>query len=211
MYNDLLNLHAQVREDIIARLNEFRHLWEKGTDQDIFIELVFCLMTPQSRARACWGAVERLVEKELLMTGSQPQIAAQLSGVRFHNVKAQRLIEAREQFFDHDRCLRGIVSGFDSPFESREWLVSNINGLGYKEASHFLRNIGIGQELAILDRHILRNLVSLEVIDSLPSSISGRTYLEIEKKMARFAKEIDIPIGHLDLLLWYKEAGEVFK
>jgi len=41
-----------------------------------------------------------------------------------------------------------------------EWLVKNLTGLGYKEAGHFLRNIGSGK-IAILDRHILRNLHAL--------------------------------------------------
>lgn len=38
-----------------------------------------------------------------------------------------------------------------------------------------------------------------------------KKYLEIEEKMREFSVAIDIPMPHLDLLLWYKEAGEVFK
>jgi N-glycosylase/DNA lyase len=95
--------------------------------------------------------------------------------------------------------------------ERREWLVKNIKGLGYKEASHFLRNMGFGESIAILDRHILRNLHLLSVIEGIPESLSRVKYLLIEKKMAEFAKEINIPLAHLDLLLWYKETGEIFK
>ena len=90
-------------------------------------------------------------------------------------------------------------------------VVANIKGLGYKEASHFLRNIGLGGDLAILDRHILKNLALLGVIDEVPASPSKKMYLEIEKKMIDFSREAKIPMSHLDLLLWYKEAGEVFK
>ena len=89
--------------------------------------------------------------------------------------------------------------------------MKNLTGLGYKEAGHFLRNIGFGEKIAILDRHILRNLHALGVIDELPESISNKRYLEIEKKMAEFAGRIHIPLDHLDLLLWYKETGEIFK
>ena len=35
--------------------------------------------------------------------------------------------------------------------------------------------------------------------------------MQIEKNMREFAMQIDIPISHLDLLLWYKETGEIFK
>jgi len=84
-------------------------------------------------------------------------------------------------------------------------------GLGYKEASHFLRNIGLGEELAILDRHILKNLALLGVIEEVKSSPTKKAYLQIEKKMTKFSRQVGIPMGELDLLLWYKEAGEVFK
>ncbi|MDM7912425.1 MAG: DNA lyase, partial [Methanotrichaceae archaeon] len=82
---------------------------------------------------------------------------------------------------------------------------------GYKEASHFLRNIGLGGDLAILDRHILKNLALLGVIDGIPASPSKKMYLEIESKMIEFSRKAKIPMSHLDLLLWYKEAGEIFK
>ena len=89
--------------------------------------------------------------------------------------------------------------------------MKNLTGLGYKEAGHFLRNIGFGERIAILDRHILKNLYSLGVIEEIPASLSGKKYLDIEKKMADFSKEMHIPLSHLDLLLWSKETGEIFK
>jgi N-glycosylase/DNA lyase len=93
----------------------------------------------------------------------------------------------------------------------REFLVKNIRGLGYKEASHFLRNIGHGKNFAILDRHILKNLKILGIIDVVPKSLARNHYLDIEDKMALFSNRIEIPLSHLDFVLWYKEAGIVFK
>jgi N-glycosylase/DNA lyase len=83
--------------------------------------------------------------------------------------------------------------------------------MGYKEASHFLRNIGMGEDLAILDRHILKNLKILGVISEIPVSLTRNKYLEIEIKMRDFAENVKIPMSHLDLLLWYKETKEIFK
>src|SRR5439155_1300502 len=87
----------------------------------------------------------------------------------------------------------------------------HVMGLGYKEASHFLRNIGLGEEFAILDRHILRNLARLKVIPEVPASITKKRYLEIEEKLRRFAADISIPMAELDLLFWSKETGWIFK
>jgi len=84
-------------------------------------------------------------------------------------------------------------------------------GMSYKEASHFLRNVGFGQDIAILDRHILKNLVKLEVIDELPKTLTPKLYLEIEEKMRNYCEFVKIPMDEMDLLLWYKEAGVIFK
>ena len=104
-----------------------------------------------------------------------------------------------------------MISRFSDVYDAREWLVRNVKGIGYKEASHFLRNVGLGGDLAILDRHILKNLRSLQVMEEVPTSLSRRRYLDIERRMKELSEEIKIPMSHLDLVLWYKEAGEVFK
>lgn len=205
----LLVIYDPVKEQIRARLGEFRQIWESASDEELFRELVFCLLTPQSKAKTCWKAVQRLTRKCMITEGEPCQIQEELIGVRFNQRKAEYICLARSMFCE--RPLRATLARFPSHFAAREWLVANVKGLGYKEASHFLRNIGLGEDLAILDRHILKNLALLGVIDEVPSSPTKRTYLEIEKKMTAFSKQAGIPMGELDLLLWYKEAGEVFK
>ncbi len=206
---ELMNLYLPIRCQIVARLQEFRILWEKGSDDDLFRELVFCLLTPQSRAKICWNAVQRLERKCMLNETEPDSVQKELTGVRFSPKKSEYICLA-SQMFSH-KSLRSTLSSFSTPSMAREWLVLNVTGLGYKEASHFLRNIGLGEELAILDRHILKNLSFFGVIEIAPSSLSKKTYMRIEQKMIEFSDRINIPMGHLDLLLWYKEAGEVFK
>lgn len=102
------------------------------------------------------------------------------------------------------------LDGHD-PFAAREWLVSNIKGIGYKEASHFLRNIGMGTDMAILDIHILRNMKRLGIIAQVPSSLTKQKYMDIEEKLRRFSNIVRIPMSHLDLLFWGMETGNIFK
>jgi N-glycosylase/DNA lyase len=206
---ELLELYLPIRPEIESRLEEFRQMGEKGREEDLFRELVFCLLTPQSRARLCWSSVERLTNRCLLAEGEPGLIRGELKGVRFSNRKAEYICRARKTF--QSPPLKSRLKDLDSAFQAREWLVQNVLGLGYKEASHFLRNIGRGGDLAILDRHILKNLQIMGVIDSVPTSLSRKTYLEIEERMREFSCRIAVPMDHLDLLLWYKEAGEVFK
>jgi N-glycosylase/DNA lyase len=206
---ELMQLYIPIKPQIEARLMDFSRIWENASDEELFRELVFCLLTPQSKAKTCWKAVQRLDRKCMISDASPARVSEELVGVRFNLRKGEYICLARSML--SSRSLRATLAGFADAAAAREWLVENVKGLGYKEASHFLRNIGLGEELAILDRHILKNLALLGVIKEVPSSPTKKMYLEIERKMTAFSKEAKIPMGHLDLLLWYKEAGEVFK
>ncbi len=208
---DLQVLYGERRDAIQKRLREFKEILDHN-DDDVFAELCFCLLTPQSSAKTCWAAVSRLKERGLLLKGAATEIQPQLNDVRFGDSKARYIVEARDLFTKEGKLyLKSHLSSFTNPFELREWMAENVKGLGYKEASHFLRNIGLGEEFAILDRHILRNLKRMEVIPEVPVSITKKRYLEIEEKLRRFSREIAIPLADLDLLFWSRETGWIFK
>lgn len=209
---EINNIYLYIRDEILERLDEFSRTWKKGCEKVIFAELVFCLLTPQSNAKSCWAAVENLLDKNLLLKGDKNQIERELNGVRFKYKKAKYIVEARQFFsIDNKLSIKSKISQFSNVYDAREWLVQDVKGMGYKESSHFLRNIGLGENLAILDRHILKNLHILGLIEEIPSSLSRQIYFEIESKMIKFARKIGIPMSHLDLLLWCKETGEIFK
>lgn len=209
--DELREVYQQRKQVIESRLKEFEKVGQ-GKFKVLFPELVYCLLTPQSRARKCDAAVKELQKKGLLFKGDEEQIAAAISGVRFQNKKAERIIAARNLFTGEGAYdLEKIVQQGTKAKTLREWFVTNVDGLGYKEASHFLRNIGVGLDLAILDRHIFRNLYRFGVIGEDPGLVTKKKYLKIEKRMERFAEEVGIRMGALDLLFWSMETGEVFK
>jgi len=183
--------YSQRKIEIKTRLKEF----SKVKNDDIFYELCFCLLTPQSNAKKCDKAVQLLKNKDFLNKSINP-VKYLKKNTRFHNNKAKYLLEMKKKFPNLEM--------------KREFLVKNIKGLGLKEASHFLRNIGY-RNLAILDRHILKNLHKYNVIDEIPKSLTSKKYFEIEEKFKEFSKKIKIPMDELDLLFWSLETGEVFK
>ena len=208
----LRDTYLSKKSEIENRLNDFRRIWKGAEEKEAFAELIFCLLTPQSKARTCWAAVSDMQAKGMLFRGRLNQVRSSIRNVRFKNKKAEYIKGTRYLFSNNGSTnVIGRLKGFDDAYSARDWLVKNVKGYGFKEASHFLRNIGFGLELAILDRHILKNLDKLGVIDEVPASMTQRKYLDIEKKMERFARRIQIPMPHLDLLLWYHETGEVFK
>lgn len=208
---ELKERYSSIEGEIRSRIDDFKSLWEEGEEDEIFDELTFCLFTPQSKAKVCWDTVEKLRENDMIEEGEKSEIADEIKRVRFRHNKSEYLVEAREKFLDDDFSLREKLKEFEDAKNARRWIVDNIKGLGLKESSHFLRNIGYTQDLAILDRHILKNLEELGVIEEEPKTLTKKKYLEIEKKMKSFSDEVDIPLGHLDLVLWHEETGHIFK
>lgn len=212
-FGEIQKIYKEKKLDFKKRLKEFKEVWENGTNEDIHLELSFCILTPQSKAINAWKAITNLKENNLIFSGTADELVEYLNIVRFKNNKSRYLVELREQMKDRNGNIitKDFFQKMPDIFERREWIVKNVKGMSYKEASHFLRNVGFGQKLAILDRHILKNLVKLEVIDEIPKTLNSKLYLEIEKKLETYCKSVKIPMDEMDLLLWYKEAGTIFK
>jgi N-glycosylase/DNA lyase len=214
---DLGRLYAGIRGELEARLEEFRTLWARGSERELLRELCFCVCTPQTNAKRAWEAANRLADSGLLETAARGAAAREAlavvlreSGVRFHNNKAAYIAANLALFFPEPRTkIAGILSAGIGA--ARADLALRVAGWGLKEASHFLRNIGQGSELSILDRHILRQLAGYGVIAAMPPSLPPKVYLETERAMSRFAHDEGIPLDALDLLLWFKTKGEVFR
>lgn len=200
------------REEIEARLGEFKEVMGRG-QKAVFEELCFCLLTPQSSALAADRAMHHMTRTGLLYTGSSEEIAKVISGsgILYGDNKARFVVEAREKLMEgREGCpsLREML--VEDSFEARENIVKNVKGLGYKEASHFLRNIGY-EGLAILDRHILRTMCEGGVVESLPKTISRKTYLDLERRFLEYSGSLGIPSDALDMLMWSAKTGRIFK
>ena len=209
---EIKKIYKEIGSEVDKRLDEFKEVWDKGSEEDIFAEVAFCVLTPQSKARNAWKAIGILRENGLLLNGEAGEIAEHLNIVRFKNNKAKYLVELRSLMTRDGKLMpKTILAEKGDVFQKRKWIFDNIKGMGMKEANHLLRNLGFGSDIAILDRHILRNIAALGVIDEVPKSITEKNYYEIENKMREYSKISKITMDKLDLILWYKEAGEIFK
>jgi len=203
MESALLLLYATKKYDIKKRLEELERV-KYEPDERIFAEMAFCLCTPQTKAAAADKAIKALQETGLLFNGTAEQIAPFLEkcGVRFNNNKARWIVEAREKFSKEGKVKIKSMINPDDLWGLRNWLADNVMGLGLKEATHFLRNIGHGADLAILDRHILNELAKYKVIPEFPTTLSRNKYLEIEQKMKAFAQKLNVSMQELDMVFW---------
>ncbi|AAB90876.1 MULTISPECIES: N-glycosylase/DNA lyase [Archaeoglobus] len=197
-----------IEKAISRRIKEFRQLGEKGEVEFDFrpfldfsvkatirTELAFCISTANSSATA------GLKFQRLLGQGVGVKEALTLAGVRFHNRKAEYIREAFKSFKLVEKALEAESS------KAREILLK-IKGLGMKEASHFLRNVG-REDVAIIDRHILRWLERQGY--EVPGTMTAKKYLEVEKILMEISEERGESLAEMDLRIWAEMTGKVLK
>jgi len=190
---------SKINKQVKNRIKEFERFKNKSNNQ-WFSELCFCILTANSKAETAIRIQNEIGNN--FYTSHKIKQTIKKYKHRFHNNKASYILEARKH-----KNIKTIIQKEKQP---REWLIKNIKGLGYKEASHFLRNIGY-KNFAIIDRHILNILTEHKIISKKPKSLTKVKYLEIERKFNELAKKVKLSPAELDLLLWYSKTGKVLK
>jgi len=205
----LIKKYKEKEHEIEKRILEFKK--NQKNLNSITEELAFCIFAANSKAIAAYRAQKELASSKLLDSNNAKKISFILkkSGVRFHNKKAKYFILSKKRLLTKE--FLEIIKKTKNEFELREFVIKNSLGLGLKEASHFLRNIHLCSNLAILDRHILKKLKEYKIIKKIPKNLNRKNYLEIEKRMQRFSKKIKIPLNRLDLYFWSEQTGYIFK
>ncbi|MBI2793584.1 MAG: hypothetical protein HYX66_02910 [Ignavibacteria bacterium] len=200
-------------ETIHLRLEQFRNV----PAQQWFYELCYCILTPQTKARNAELAVQQLREQRFREEGFDPVsvLRAPSHYIRFHNTKSQRLQNVRSQWPNIEVVLaehRFIENRSDSlrMKSLRDFLATTVDGIGMKESSHFLRNIG-ARGLAIIDRHLLDNLVRRGVFSKAPKVGTVKAYREVEEAFSKYSNILGIDSDILDLLFWSENTGYVGK
>ena len=211
-FENIIRTHAERRGEIRDRLAQFAAIGRRGSDAEFWEEMVFCFFTGGCSARMGLNALAAV--KPMLMTGDQAELANALTGVhRYPNARARYIVASRDFLREHcDLKLRKKLRSFACRLERRDWLVreKGIKGLGYKEASHYLRNIGFSG-YAILDKHVLNCLADLKII-KVPEPPNTRSkYLMIEDKLKKLTEMTRIDFDELDLVLWSMKTGVILK
>ena len=207
---EVRNLEADphVRKLVEERVVDFMEV-NKRDSAAWFLELVYCLLTAYSSAERAQLCVDALDGCDAIINGNTEDVAETLSreGHRFAEKRAEYIVAVRKLSGN----IKQITQGFRTTGAAREWLVKNVKGLGWKEASHFLRNVGY-LDVAILDRHILSNMKEHGLIpDTFRGGLTKRRYLEYERILRKVADQLDMPLGQMDLYLWYRKTGKVLK
>jgi N-glycosylase/DNA lyase len=181
--------------------------FKNKSSNDIFSELCFCVLTANFNAQRAIDIQNEI--SDVFINGSIYRLKSELRrlGYRFPNKRAEYIVYNR-QF--KDILKTKIFKSFKDDQERREWIVKNIKGISYKEASHFLRNIGF-KNYAIIDFHIIDILIKEGYLKEKPKTMNKKKYLYIEKILHRLGEKVNLNQSKLDFYLWYIETGKVLK
>src|SRR3989338_8776586 len=212
--------YRRKQKDIRSRLAQFRQFFEEPVcwtysnnemrlmpsplpnHKRLFEELAFCILAANTSAEMGMKTVDAL--RGMLHSAAPEEMTARLRGIyRFINVRPEYIAHCREYLGSMDEDFYEVIGAVEDPQDRRDFLADNsgIKGIGCKEASHFLRNLGF-EGYAILDKHVISSLHQLGVLPGNKAPSSRSAYLSMEEKYLGFAAELGIHPDELDLLLW---------
>lgn len=205
-----------IARDVQARLNVDRR--PDRSEQVLWRELSCCILSSQVQYSLASAAAKRIHDRRIL-TGSKETtykrieqrlfnaLASPLDVVgssqryRFPRVRATQL--ARCWMRLNSQTLTASLSEHTDPCSLRHWLVSEMCGLGPKQASMFMRNVGITYDMAVIDRHVIKYMASIGMIPSPSISITSlRSYERFETELSRHAVEHGFSVGVFDWAIW---------
>lgn len=190
------------------------------SEYDMRRELIGCILGSQVRYEMAVAAIENLEYAGLLDdaywfdckdAGFESRVLDVLLGrgnnrshrgrYRFPKVRAKQLAQARNALARVPLASR--LADSNAPTHLRKSLIADISGLGPKQASMFLRNIGKSYDLAILDTHVLRFMDMqglLPLAEARIGTVKG--YEEAERIVIDYAYTLGYPAGYLDWAIW---------
>ncbi|QKQ99326.1 N-glycosylase/DNA lyase [Metallosphaera tengchongensis] len=196
---------ARLRAKVLERAEEFK-LNNSAGESTWYRELVLCILTSNSTFISAFSALQSL--NNLIFAGTVDEISAVLKkeGYRFPNLKAKYIVKSRSYLGHLKRDVKELAD--KDQIEAREYLLE-IDGIGMKEASHFLRNVGYF-DVAIIDRHILKFFFDY-IAEVDRKSLSKNQYLYYENILKSVAYNFNIQVGIMDLYIWFIKTGKIAK
>lgn len=194
--------------------------WQDATEERLLFELVLAILGSQNRYEVALGFSEEIKKQKILrdnfsisikeltvkiqtILSSALEIEGHLIRYRFPNAKS-KYIAYNLIYLQEMGGLKSLLSQADEIAKLRAFFVKEIKGIGPKQSSHFLRNVGYSNEVAVLDVHILRYMHIQGIIEeTYTKAISTlKQYEKLESLLINFLKYMKYPIGFVDQAIW---------
>ena len=181
-FNDLIYFYKEYKNSLQGKIQSSL----TSTTKEIFEQAVYCFLTPATKSDSSDFTHKELLTDDFFYRASLEELTYCLRKppyIRFHNQKAARLLLWQQHGMAHIQAMLL----FDNARDKRQYLVENVKGMNFKEATHFLRNVGCSEDLVILDRHIINFMKDVHILSEKDDmSKLSKNYLMWEKLFVDF-------------------------
>lgn len=217
MKNRINNAIEVICKDIEQK--ETMH-WKEASEERLLFELILAILGSQNRYEVALRFSEEIRDYKLLENNHSMKIelltekiqtilsmALEIEGTsikyRFPNSKA-KFIAHNLLYLQLYGGLKSLLSQTEDIAQLRAFFVKEIKGIGPKQSSHFLRNVGYSNEVAVLDIHILRYMQIQGIIEETYIKAIGtlKEYEKLESLLIDFLRYMKYPIGLIDQAIW---------
>ena len=186
--------------------------WEEQSEDDLWRELVYCILGSRVKFEVVHAAVERMDGLCLLSHSrrnarfdeyEEDTVAALSGGYPFYRVRANHIRRAAKRLYRSQGSISQLLDGAGNVRSARRLLAAEVAGLGPKQASLFLRNIGYAKHIAVLDIHVLTYLSWIGLADTSLKTVSTLDkYEALEDAFVKRSYTFGISPDQFDLAVW---------
>lgn len=215
----------------LAESFQQRKKWCEMSENELWEELYLCILSSNVPYELAVSAFWHLRDRQLLRPewlirckSACQKIAHELSKpiylprrkdgstrkYRFPNIRSQNIVKAAKALYQVNHCLLWILKNSNSEQEARGFLAKNVPGIGLKEASHFLRNIGYSSSLAIIDSHVIAFLIEVGAVSQEKvKAVTPKIYIRLESILQDLCESLDLNLSIFDMAIWEYMRGKL--
>lgn len=195
------------------------------SEQDLTFELLICILGSGVRYELCLAYADAvraiLVRRKLtndvnmhdyLILVEEILNAPTYSSIngkaykryRYPKRAASHIVESLYNIDCKYGSFKKMISSMKTPSGLRRELIFLCPGIGPKQSSHYVKNIGLTDNVAILDRHILNYLKLIDDVDICPRQVSKiDKYEEVERRFIDKVSKFNHAVSVVDQSMWF--------
>lgn len=210
---------------VVDRISKKKNVynWEYFNEENLFSELVACILGSNIKFEMAQAFTEHLdnlglynIAQYSSFDSYEIEVAEALSQSIYHRsgdyvknqkyrfpfLKASHIRRTAESIYSNN-SLKSILKESHDPYSARNNLMERAVGIGPKQSSLFLRNIGFSDNLAILDVHVMRYMSLIGLISLNINKISSLSnYEKLENVLSLYAEKMRTNMSILDTSIW---------
>lgn len=197
--------------------------WEDMDEKSILRELIICILGSGVRYELAAAYADEILSNPTFISQqqSEPSLADEISSIlslptyckiekkqytkyRYPKRGAKHVARSIKSIRDKHSSIKKLLKKKLDTRHLRKELIILCPGIGPKQGSHFLKNIGYTEDIAVLDRHIVRYMEAAEKNEICKRTLSRLDNYElVEKRFQKITEKFSHSPSIVDQSMWF--------